>query len=281
MDILPVGGSGWNNRIVLGGATQQTLVNFNSVGRDYFRTMGTPLVSGRDFSRDDRVSSPNVAIINQLFARTFFAGQNPVGRAFQIEAGPNEAQQSYEIVGIVKDSKYSDLRSDIPPQAFLAKSQNAAPGPFLQAVVRTTIPTSTVSAEATAALGEIHPAILLQFFTIEQTLRNSLAGERLMATLSGFFGGLAMVIATIGLYGVISYTVARRRMEIGIRMALGAALAIAGGHFAATLLYGLKPWDPVTLLIGTAGLGLVATLASWIPAQRAARLEPTTALREE
>ena len=306
MDILPVSGSSWNNRIVIGGATQQALVNFNSVGRDYFRTMGTPLVGGRDFSRDDTVTSPKVAIVNELFARTFFAGQRPVGRTFQIEAGPNETQQSYEIVGIVKDSKYSDLRSDTPPQAFLAKSQNAQPGPFLQAVVRTTIPTSTVSGEATAALGEIHPAILLRFFTIEQTLRNSLAGERLMATLSGFFGGLAMLIATLGLYGVISYTVARRRTEIGIRMALGAdraavvrmivgeaakllaaglplgaVLAVAGGRSAAALLYGLKPWDPLTLLIGTAALGLVATLASWIPAQRVARLEPTTALREE
>jgi putative ABC transport system permease protein len=306
MDILPVSGSGWNNRIVLGGATQQTLVNFNSVRRDYFRTMGTPLVGGRDFSRDDAVSSPKVAIVNELFAKTFFAGQSPIGRAFQIEAGPKDTPQSYEIVGLVKDSKYSDLRSEAPPQAFLAESQNAVPAPFLQAVVRTTIPTSTVSAEATAALAEIHPAILLQFFTIEQVIRNSLASERLMATLSGFFGGLAMLIATIGLYGVISYTVARRRAEIGIRMALGAdratvvrmivgeaakllaaglplgaALAIGGGHFAATLLYGLKPWDPVTLLIATAGLGLVALFASWIPAQRAAGLEPTTALRQE
>ena len=306
MNILPLSGSGWNNRIVLGGATQQTLVNFNSVSRDYFRTMGTPLVAGRDFSRDDTVSSPKVAIVNEVFVRTFFGGQNPIGRSFQVEAGPGEPPQSYEIVGLVKDSKYSDLRAASPEQAFLAESQNAQPAPFLQAVVRTTIPTSTVSVEATAALGEMHPAILLQFSTLEQTIRNSLASERLMATLSGFFGGLAMLIATIGLYGVMSYTVARRRTEIGIRMALGAdraavvrmivgeaakllaaglivgaGLAIAGGQFAATLLFGLKPWDPVTLGAGTAGLGLVALLASWIPAQRAAGLAPTTALREE
>jgi putative ABC transport system permease protein len=306
MNILPVSGSGWNNRIVLGGATQQTHVNFNSVSRDYFRTMGTPLVAGRDFSRDDTVSSPKVAIVNELFARTFFGGQNPIGRSFQVEAGPGEPPQSYEIVGLVKDSKYSDLRAASPEQAFLAESQNAEPAPFLQAVVRTTIPTSAVSAAATAALGEMHPAILLQFSTLEQTIRNSLASERLMATLSGFFGGLAMLIATIGLYGVMSYTVARRRTEIGIRMALGAdraavvrmivgeaaklvaaglivgaGLAIAGGQFAATLLFGLKPWDPVTLAAGTAGLALVAILASWIPAQRAAGLAPTSALREE
>jgi len=306
MSIRPVSGSGWNDRIVLGGATQQTLVNFNSVSPHYFRTMGTPFTAGRDFSSDDLPTSPKVAIVNDLFARTFFAGQTVIGRAFQVEAGPKEPPRSYEIVGVVKDSKYSDLRSPIPPQAFLAEAQNAEPGPFLQAVVRTTIPPSAVTTSAISALHEIHPAILLQFSTIEQTIRNSLASERLMALLSGFFGGLATLIATIGLYGVMSYTVARRRTEIGIRMALGAdpgavvrmivkdagkllavglplgaGLAVAGGQSAATLLFGLKPWDPLTLGIATIGLGVVALLASWIPAQRAAGLAPTIALREE
>ena len=306
MNIRPVSGSGWNDRIVLGGATQQTLVNFNSVSPHYFRTIGTPLTGGRDFSPDDSPTSPKVAIVNELFARTFFGGQTVVGRAFQVEAGPNEPPRSYEIVGVVKDSKYSDLRSPIPPQAFLAESQNPEPGPFLQAVVRTAIPPSAVTTSAIAALQEIHPAILLQFSTLEQTIRSSLASERLMALLSGFFGVLATLIATIGLYGVMSYTVARRRTEIGIRMALGAdrgavvrmivkeaakllavglplgaGLAVAGGQSAATLLFGLKPWDPLTLGLATIGLGLVALVASWIPAQRAAGLAPTTALREE
>jgi putative ABC transport system permease protein len=304
--ILPVGGSVWNNRIIVGGVTQQTFVNFNSVGRNYFRTMGISMVGGRDFSRDDRLTSPKVTIINELFARTFFSGQSPIGQSFQVEAGPGEPQRSYEIVGVVKDSKYRDLRSTIPPQAFLPASQDSEPDPSLQAVIRTALPASTVSAEVTTAVREIHPSILLQFSTLEQTIRSSLTSERLMATLSGFFGGLAMLIATIGLYGVMSYTAEKRRMEIGIRIALGAdraavvrmivgeaakllvislplgvALSLSGGYFAAALLYGLKPWDPTTLVIATAGLGLVATLASWIPAQRAARLEPTAALRQE
>ena len=153
---------------------------------------------------------------------------------------------------------------------------------------------------------EIHPSILLRFSTVEATIRSSLARERLMATLSGFFGILAMLIAMIGLYGVMSYTVARRRTEIGIRMALGAdrarvvrlivgeaaallaiglplgaGLAVGGAYFAGTLLYGVKPWDPATLAIATIGLGVVATVASWVPALRASWLEPTTALREE
>ena len=304
--ILPVGGSVWNHRIVLGGATQQASVNFNSVGRNYFRTMGTPVVGGRDFARDDTRTSPRVAIVNELFGRTFSGGRSPIGRSFQVEAGPGEPQPSYEIVGVVKDSKYRDLRSSIPPQVFLPASQDSEPDPFLQAVVRTAIPASTASADITLALREIHPAILLRFSTVAETIRNSLASERLMATLSGFFGGLAMLIATIGIYGVMSYTVARRRTEIGIRMALGAdratvvrmivgeaaallavglplgaGLAVAGGHFAASLLYGLQPWDPTTLLVSITALGLVAILASWVPALRAARLEPTTALRQE
>jgi predicted permease len=304
--ILPVSGSVWNERIVLGGALQQTLVNFNSVGADYFQTMGMPLGRGRDFSGADSRTSPKVAVVNELFARTFFSGQSAIGKSFQVESGPGQPQRSFEIIGVVKDAKYTDLRAAIPPQAFLAASQDTDPDPSLQAVMRTTVPTSSVSGAVTAAVREIHPSILLQFSTLEQNIRNSLTTERLMATLSGFFGILAMLIATIGLYGVMSYMVARRRTEIGIRMALGAnrgdvvrmivreaatllavglplgaGLAVAGGYFAATLLYGVKPHDPATLGIAIAGLGLVAALASWIPAQRASRLEPTTALREE
>jgi predicted permease len=304
--ILPVGGSVWNNHIVVGGARQQSLVHFNSVGRNYFRTMGTRMVGGRDFSPDDRPTSPRVAIVNELFARTFFNGQSPIGRTFEVEGAPGEPPTSYEIVGVVKDSKYRDLRSEIPPQAFLPASQDAEPDPSLQAVIQTALPAATVSAEVRAALREIHPAILLRFFTFEQTIRSSLTRERLMATLSGFFGGLALLIATIGLYGVMSYTAERRRMEIGIRLALGAdrsavvrmivgdaakllavslplgvVLSVAAANSAGALLYGLEPWDPATILLATAGLALVATLASWIPAHRASRLEPTVALHQE
>jgi ABC-type antimicrobial peptide transport system permease subunit len=158
----------------------------------------------------------------------------------------------------------------------------------------------------TQAAQEFNPSILLKFSTMEQAISDSLVSERMMATLSGFFGVLAALIATIGLYGVMSYMVARRKMEIGIRMALGAdagavvrlivreaglllaiglivgiALSIAAGRTAASLLYELKPWDVGSLAIGIAGLASVALLASWLPARRAARVAPTIALREE
>jgi ABC-type antimicrobial peptide transport system permease subunit len=172
--------------------------------------------------------------------------------------------------------------------------------------LRTAVSTRAVTSEVIRAIREENPVISVQFTTMEQTVRDSLLSERLMASLSAFFAALAAFIATIGLYGVMSYMVARRKTEIGIRMALGAdrqtvlrlvlgeagvllaiglvagiGLAIAGGRAAAALLYGLKPWDAPTLLAGVGGLAAVAILASWLPAHRATRVEPTVALRAE
>jgi predicted permease len=304
--ILPVSGAGWNDRIVIGGATQQTLVSFNSVGARYFLTMGIQMVAGRDFGRTDTLQTPNVAIVNELFVRTFLSGRSPLGARFEVEAGPGEVPQAYEVVGVVEDTKYSSLRGPVPPQAYLAASQERAPQPFLQAVVHTNITPASVTPEITRVIQAIDPSILIQYSTMEQTFASALRTERLMATLSGFFGMLAGLIATLGLYGVISYSVARRRNEIGIRMALGAesgtvvrmivregavllaaglcagaALSVLAARFASTLLFELQPWDPTTLASATLALGLVATIASWIPARRAARLEPTAALRAE
>jgi putative ABC transport system permease protein len=268
--------------------------------------MGTPLLAGRAFSPTDTPSSPKAAVVNQLFAKTFFQSSEAVGRSFQIETGPGEAPVHYHIIGVVKDSKYGDLREPLTPLAYLAASQDAAAGPFLQAVVHSSVALSAVSADTTQAVRDVNPAILLQFSTMEQAVRDSLISERLMATLSGFFGLLGALIATIGLYGVMSYMVARRKMEIGIRMALGAdrrtvvrlivreagvllatglaigvALSVAAAKTATSLLYGLQPWDAMSLAAGMAGLAAVALLASWLPARRASRLAPTIALREE
>jgi ABC-type antimicrobial peptide transport system permease subunit len=173
-------------------------------------------------------------------------------------------------------------------------------------VVRSTAPLTSVTSQIMSIVGQANSNIIVQFQTLPSLVRESLLRERLMATLSGFFGALAGLIATIGLYGVMSYTVARRRNEIGIRMALGAgrrdvvrmvmreagllllagvvvgtALAVAAARTAATLLFGLHPSDPGTLAMAAGGLGLVAMLASYLPALRASRLEPTEALREE
>jgi predicted permease len=304
--IVPVTGSTWNNRVVIDGAVQQTIVNFNSVGPDYFRTMGTPLVAGRAFDPTDTPGAPKAAIVNELFAKTFFQSSHAIGRSFHIETGPGNAPVLYHVVGVVKDSKYGDLRESLTPLAYLAATQDGEAGPFLQAVVHASVASSALAADVTQTIRSVNPAILLQFSTMEQTVRESLLSERLMATLSGFFGLLAALIATIGLYGVMSYMVVRRQIEIGIRMALGAdrrmvvglivreagvllaaglaigvALSIAAARTATSLLYGIRPWDATSLAAGIAGLALVALLASWLPARRASRLAPTIALREE
>src|SRR5262249_44745234 len=141
---------------------------------------------------------------------------------FQIDVAPGQPQPLVRIVGLVKDTKYTDLREAFAPLAFFAASQADKPDPFLQVVMRSTAPLTSITAQVLSAVGQANSNVIVQFQTLPSMVRDSLLRERLMATLSGFFGALAAVIATIGLYGVMSYTVARRRNEIGIRMALGA-----------------------------------------------------------
>ena len=173
-------------------------------------------------------------------------------------------------------------------------------------MLRSDLPLASLTPSITRVVREVVPGSTIAYEPIRTYIRDSLATERLMATLSGFFGILATLIATIGLYGVMSYMVTRRKVEIGIRMALGAdarsvirmvigesalllvagvtigvGLAVLGARWAASLLYGLKPWDPVSLVVAAGGLTVVCLVAAWIPARRAARLAPTLALREE
>ncbi|HKB11922.1 MAG TPA: ABC transporter permease [Vicinamibacterales bacterium] len=304
--IMPVSGSGWNNNIVIDGKKYPDNVNINQVSAGYFRTMGTPIVAGRDFDDRDTPGAEKAVIVTQSFVQKFFAGQNPIGRAFQIDEPPGQPRPLCRIVGIAKDTKYTDLREEFTPLAYYTSSQEEKPDPFLQVALRSDTPLTSITPAVTAALGQTNSNIIVQFQTLPSMVRDSLMRERLMATLSGFFGALAALIATIGLYGVMSYMVARRRNEIGIRIALGAerrdvvrmvmreagvlliagvaigiALAVAAARAAATLLFGLHPGDPGTLAMAAAGLGTVALLASYLPALRAARLQPTEALREE
>jgi putative ABC transport system permease protein len=307
--IVPVSGSGWNQTIVVDGKTYSDrahVVNFNSIGPDYFKTMGTPLLAGRDFNAGDALNAPKAAIVTERFAKLFFEGRSPVGRSFQIAEGVGVERPVYHIVGLVKDAKYTDLREEFTPIAFVAADQEREPNPFLQIVLRSNAPLATITGGVSAIAAASAPAAILDFQTLNRMVRDSLMRERLMATLSGFFGLLAGLLATIGLYGVMSYMVERRRNEIGIRIALGAdrsavvgmimreaaTLLVAGlivgglaavgaSQWAKTLLFGLKPGDPLSLAMAAAALTLVAGLASCVPAWRASRLEPTEALREE
>jgi predicted permease len=263
-------------------------------------------LGGRDFNAYDTLESPKVAIVNQTFVKKFFAGQNPIGKFYQPEQG-KKLGEPVEIIGVVKDAKYADLREDIHPTAYVPASQEAHPGQFITFEMRSAAgpPTSLISAVKSACAGVDRDASF-QFKTLAVQVNESLARERLLATLSGFFGALALLLATIGLYGVVSYNMTRRRNEIGIRMALGAqqsrvlstvlgevailigiglaiglAATIAATRFIAGFLYGVKANDPWTLCLAAAMLALVAILAGFLPAHRASRLDPMDALREE
>jgi predicted permease len=303
--IVPLSGSGWNQTAIINGE-RKGVTYCNRVGPDFFRTMQTRLVAGRTFGPEDRPGGTETAVVNETFARKFFGGRNPIGRTFEMDRSPGAPQVIYQIIGLVQDTKYYQLREEFLPIAYFAAAQEREVGAFLDLVVRSDLPAASLAPTLTRAIREVVPGSTVALESIRTYVRDGLVTERLMATLSGFFAVLATLIATIGLYGVMSYMVTRRKIEIGIRMALGAnptsmirmvigesivllvagvllgaALAALGARAAATLLFGLKPWDPPSFALAVAGIALVSLLAAWIPARRAARLAPTIALRED
>ena len=303
--MFPLGGSSWNEDVLIRGENKGDAL-LNRVSTGYFATLEMPLLAGRDFDERDTVSSRRMAIVNELFVEKFLAGADPVGATFQLEPRPGETAAMIEIVGVVGNAKWHNLRDDVEEMAFLPVLQEENVDNRIHILLRTAMPPEGMLAAAKNTISEASPAISMRFRVFETHIEESLQRERMMALLSGFFGLLATLLATVGLYGVMSYTVARRRNEIGIRMALGAdrgnvvamvlreagwlvgiglaagiAGAVAATRVVSGLLFGLEPSDPVTLLTAAAGLAAVAILASYLPARRAANLNPTVALREE
>ncbi len=307
--IVPISGSGWNDYIRLDGSkdfSQHLISDFSRISSGYFKTMSQPLLAGRDLDERDTLQSPKVAIVNETFARKFLKGANPIGKRFYVQPEAGKPEPVYEIVGWVKDSKYQSLKEKPQPIAFVATSQEAKLGPGARFVLRSGAPLGTLLPAVQQTIRGVHPDISYRFRVFDTMVQESLLQERLMATLSGFFGLLAGVLATVGLYGVISYMVTRRQNEIGIRMALGAGrgdilqmilreaglllgigifvgtgLAVGVTRTARAMLYGLQPNDPVTIAMAIATLAAVALAASYLPARRAARLDPMVALRDE
>jgi ABC-type antimicrobial peptide transport system permease subunit len=219
--------------------------------------------------------------------------------------GPSEPNPPIQIVGVVTNTKYADVRADISPLVFLSYWQEAEPGTSLTTLVRVANSDANITRQAVALAAGVGSNLLVTVTNLEDQMGTALARERLMATLSGFFGGLALLLAAVGLYGVMSYMVAQRRQEIGIRMALGAGrgrvlrmvlneaaalvvvgvaagagLAVLASRSAESLLFGLTPNDPVTIALAIGALAVIGAAASVIPAWRAVKVEPTTALRE-
>jgi putative ABC transport system permease protein len=308
VQIPPVRGDMLNSRVKVEGFTpttgRDTRLLSNRVSSGYFRVMQTPFYAGRDFSERDTVNSPGVVIINQAAMSRFFHGESPIGRVIYVEI-EHDAWEPLTVVGVVSNTAYQSLRETPPPLMYFALSQQAPPGTFITFVLRGT-GTTAVAQAVTAAGRAIDPNITFDFRSLETQLADSLIQERLLAMLPGFFGMVALFTAAIGLYGMVSLAVTRRRNELGVRMALGAAprgivwlvlrdmafitgvglmagvaLAFASGRLVTALLYGLTPTDPATAALAVALLGGVALLAGYLPARRAARLDPMIALRDE
>jgi predicted permease len=296
--------STWNLGIRVDGAEGGS--RFAWVSPEYFYTMQIPLLTGRAFSGRDTKASPHVAIVNEAFVRRYLAGKTIIGRAIRTNAENGFPETNYEIVGVAKDTKYTDLREPTPPITYAPAEQFPDVSSFAILFTRSSLPSAVAIKAVRQRISEVSPLVKTESHVFQTDIENGLARERLMALLSGFFGALATLLAMIGLYGVMSYIVATRKNEIGIRMALGASrggviriivrqtlallgvgigaglvLALAAAKGANSLLYNLEANDPLTLFSAAGFLTAVALVASYVPAYRASRVEPMKALRYE
>jgi putative ABC transport system permease protein len=304
-EVTPLDDSGWYNRIELPDgppmSVSEGLTYFNMLSPGWFRTYGTTMLAGRDFTSADTPDSPQVAIVNEAFARRFNGGRNPVGiRVLH----PYPVVR--EVVGYVRDSVSQSLRDPVPPTLYISYGQQPQLPSFTSVSVRAAGESaSLLTKPLTAALAPVHGDLVVTLRPVADRLDAALSQERVVAVLSAFFGALALLLAGLGLYGVTSYAVSRRRSEIGIRMALGAApggvvvlvlrravilisigiligsaVSLWASRFVSSLLFGLEPRDPLTLGVAIVVLATIGALAGWLPARRASRMDPVRALRE-
>jgi ABC-type antimicrobial peptide transport system permease subunit len=266
--------------------------------------MQVPIVRGRDFDARDARQAPPVAIVNETFVKKTLGGADPIGRIVRRETPPDQPTQTWQIVGVSRDAKHTDLRGDFEPLVILPATQADRAEDWTRFVIKPRGAIDPITPAVVRKLAEVNPAIDIDFSILSETIASGLVRERLMAGLSGAFGMLAGLLAAVGLYGVMSYTVARRSNEIGIRLAMGArgadvlkmviteagwmvgigvvigvVLGLGAAKSAGTLLFGLQPTDPATLASATALLAAIGLIASYLPARRASKTDPMQVLR--
>jgi predicted permease len=299
-----IGGSNWGNDVRVQGFQSgpdiDSNARFSNIAPGYFRTMGIPLIAGREFTRADSLGSPKVAIVNEAFLKKFHLGRDAVGK-FMSEGAE---KLDIEIVGVVKDAKYSEVKQEVPALFFRPYRQIEQVG-GIYFYVRTTLDPAAVAGTLPKVVAGLDPNLPVEDLrTMEQQVKDNVFLDRVISVLSASFAVLATLLAAVGLYGVLAYTVAQRTREIGLRMALGAepgrvrgmvlrqvgvmaviggiiglGAALTAGYFARSLLFELQNHDPVVLAGSAIGLAAVALVAGLIPAHRASRIDPMTALR--
>ena len=299
-------GNNWGNDVGVEGFPSGPDVDdnsrFNEVGPGYFSTVGVPIITGREFTRADAIGAPQVAIVNQTFAKKFKLGANPVGK--RMDQGNKKLD--ILIVGLAKDAKYSEVKGEIPPLFILPIAQDSGVG-SASFYVKTSLDPRTLVPMIPKIVAKLDPNLPVEDLrTMPQQIRENVYLDRFISIFSAAFAGLATLLAAIGLYGVLAYTVAQRTREIGVRMALGAApsrvllmilrqvgvmtlvggvigigAAVAARRVAQSLLFQMEGSDPAVLGLAALALGLVAVAAGLAPAYRAARVQPTLALRHE
>jgi predicted permease len=278
--------------------------NYDHVGADYFRTMGIPLIAGREFTQADNATAPKVAVVNETFVRHFLPEQNPLGHRFAIGGG--RVTPDIEIVGVIKDAKYAQMKEE-PQRVFDLPHRQIKQQDGLYFYLRTAIEPEQITAQIRRELATLDPNLpIREMKTMQDQIDENLFAERIVSTLTAGFAALATMLAALGLYGVLAYNIARRTREIGIRMALGAdaasvralmirevgwmvaigtvaglGAAMAAGKLVQSMLYGMQPWDPATFGAAAAILLFVALAAAYIPTRRATGVDPFVALRYE
>ena len=307
--ITPVSGSGWNAPIEVGHAAtpsagRRPLSWVNAISPEWFPTYGIRVVAGRGFTRDDRAGAATVTVVNEAFVQQFFKGENPLGREVKAGQVVTPGMASLEVIGVVPNAIYRSARAGITPTMYVPLAQVPTRRANLGFTVRSSVAAGRLARDLGDALTRTEPSAAFTFRRMDDLVDASLSQERLLATLAGSFGGLALVLAALGLYGVTSYSVSRRRAEIGIRMALGAdrvsvarlvmrrvaalltvgltigvAVSAWASRFVGTLLFGLEPRDARTFVSAAIVLIAVGALAGWLPARRASRSDPMYVLR--
>jgi predicted permease len=308
--VAAIAGSSSSTSITVEGFTSKTSgdtnANTNDIAPDYFRTFGIPLVAGREFTAADNTpAAPRTVIVNESFVRRYFNGQNAIGR-MMARGSDNATKLDRTIIGVVKDSKYSNLKAPAPP-VFYTPYRHVTNIAGLNFYVRTAVKADSLLPAIRGQVAAIDPDLpIRELRTMDAQLASQMSSEQLLSRLTGIFGGLATLLAAIGLYGVLAFNVARRTREIGIRIALGAnarhvrglivkeiaimvgigsligaAAAFAMGRQVESVLFGVTARDPLPYIFGLVSLGAVALAAAYIPARRATNVDPLVALKWE